>query len=266
MPSLTGYWIGEATGTNKAGFAVTLEQKGDVVSGTARISEPSLGVVECLVTGQVRDAITICLSPKSTLPGMDLGQVTISARLRSDNELTGKWSATIGAEGILTMTRVDLAAIESALPTSNSVFIVHGHDEGTRHAVARFLEKLGLRPVILQEQLNRGMTALEKFEDFADRAGFAVILVTPDDDGYPRGQEHQKRSRARQNVILELGYFAAKLGRERTLVLTKGDVELPSDILGLVYESLDSSGGWKIRLARELKAAGFDIDLNHAVT
>jgi predicted nucleotide-binding protein len=62
-----------------------------------------------------------------------------------------------------------------------------------------------------------------------------------------------------------LGYFAARLGRQRTVVLTKGDVELPSDILGLVYEPMDVGEGWKLRLARELKAAGFAIDLNNAI-
>ncbi|MBL8190465.1 MAG: nucleotide-binding protein [Acidobacteria bacterium] len=265
MASLTGYWIGEATGTNSAGFALTLEQTGNAVSGTAKISEPLLGVCECNVTGQVHVGITLNLAPTRNATGIDLGEVIIVGRLKGDNEIAGKWSATIGAEGILTMKRVDLAAMESALPISNSVFIVHGHDEGAKQAVARFLERLGLKPVILQEQLNRGMTVIEKFEDYAERAGFAVILITPDDDGYPKGREEQKRSRARQNVILELGYFAAKLGRERTVVLTKGDVELPSDVMGLIYESMDHNEGWKMRLARELKVAGFSIDLNDAI-
>jgi predicted nucleotide-binding protein len=66
-------------------------------------------------------------------------------------------------------------------------------------------------------------------------------------------------------VVLELGYFAAQLGRRKTLVPIKGDVELPSDILGLVYDVMDNSEGWKMRLARELKAAGFTIDLNRVI-
>lgn len=122
-----------------------------------------------------------------------------------------------------------------------------------------------LTPVILQEQINRGMTVIEKFEDLAARAGFAVVLVTPDDIGYAAGKEEEKSCRPRQNVILELGYFVGRIGRSKTLVLTKGGVELPSDILGLVYESMDKNEGWKIRLARELKACGFEIDLNRAI-
>lgn len=109
------------------------------------------------------------------------------------------------------------------------------------------------------------MTVIEKFEEFAGRAGFAVVLMTPDDFGYPVGKEEEKKSRPRQNVVLELGYFSAKLGRDKTLVLTKGDIEMPSDVLGLVYEAMDKNEGWKMRLARELKAAGFAIDMNKAI-
>ena len=66
-------------------------------------------------------------------------------------------------------------------------------------------------------------------------------------------------------VSIELGYFVAKLGRSKTIVLTKGDVEMPSDVFGLVYESMDNNDGWKMRLAKELKAAGFTIDMNKAI-
>ena len=109
------------------------------------------------------------------------------------------------------------------------------------------------------------MTVIEKFEDFAARAGFAVVLMTPDDYGYPSGKEEEKKHRPRQNVVLELGYFAACLGRNKTFVLVKGEIEMPSDVLGLVYERMDNNEGWKIRLARELKSAGFNIDLNRAI-
>ena len=109
------------------------------------------------------------------------------------------------------------------------------------------------------------MTVIEKFEDFAARAGFAIVLMTPDDFGYPVGKEEEKKHRPRQNVVLELGYFAAHLGRSKTFVLLKGDIEMPSDVLGLVYERMDNSEGWKMRLARELKGAGFEIDLNQTI-
>lgn len=109
------------------------------------------------------------------------------------------------------------------------------------------------------------MTIIEKFQEFAKRAGFAVILMTPDDYGYPINNEQNKSLRARQNVILELGYFTALLGREKTMVLIKGDIEIPTDALGITYEKIDSNEGWKMRLARELKEAGYSIDMNNII-
>src|SRR6516165_635262 len=86
------------------------------------------------------------------------------------------------------------------------VFVVHGHDEGAREGVARFLEKIGLTAIVLAEQPNRGRTIIEKFVDCAREVGFAVVVLTPDDLGGVATDEAQK-SRARQNVIFELGYF-----------------------------------------------------------
>src|SRR3546814_8447210 len=94
---------------------------------------------------------------------------------------------------------------------------------------------------------------------------FAVILMTPDDIGGPVDRKDEPKHRARQNVVLELGYFFAKFGRDKVVVLIKDEVELPSDVMGIVYERMDANEGWKLKLARELKSAGFDVDLNNAV-
>jgi len=150
----------------------------------------------------------------------------------------------------------------NALP-SNDVFVVHGHDETAKEQLARFLEKLGLKAIILHEQPDQGRTIIEKFEDYAEQVGFAVILLTPDDLGAAKVQAVQG-SRARQNVIFELGYFAGKLGRGKTCLLRKGDVEIPSDLYGVIYSDLDANGGWKMKLVQEMKAAGLDFDANRA--
>ena len=144
---------------------------------------------------------------------------------------------------------------------SNEVFVVHGHDEAARETVARFLAQLSLEPVVLHEQPNKGHTIIEKFEDHAD-VTFAVVLLTPDDIGGLKNKKSDLKPRARQNVILELGYFLGKLGRQRVCPLVKGDVEKPSDYDGVVYADLDDAGGWKMKLVQELKAAGFDVDAN----
>jgi predicted nucleotide-binding protein len=141
---------------------------------------------------------------------------------------------------------------------------VHGHDDGSKEAVARFLGKLDLAPVILHEQPNRGRTIIEKFVDHSEVA-FAVVLFTPDDVGHPAGDASQSKPRARQNVVLELGFFMAALGRARVCVLYKGGVELPSDYSGVLYLEMDAQGSWRFRLAAEIKAAGIDVDLNKAI-
>ncbi len=148
------------------------------------------------------------------------------------------------------------------IANSNKVFIVHGHDEVAKVKVARFIEKIKLKAIILHEQVNKGTTIIEKFENHASQVGFAVVLLTPDDIGYPKNKDTLKQPRARQNVILELGYFAGLLGRDKVCVLTKGDIELPSDYLGVVYTPLDDAGAWELALAREIKESGVDVDLN----
>ena len=146
------------------------------------------------------------------------------------------------------------------LPMSNKVFIVHGHDGEARESVARFLTTIGFVPVILNEQANRGRTIIEKVEANAD-VGFAVVLLTPDDLGRAKS-ETDLEPRARQNVLLELGYFMALLGRDKVCALRRGNVSVPSDFAGVVWEAMDDAGGWKLKLARELQAAGHSVDVS----
>ncbi len=150
-----------------------------------------------------------------------------------------------------------------AVPRSTrKVFIVHGHDEALKQEIARFVDKLKLEAVILAEQVNQGRTIIEKFEAHAEEVAFALVLLTPDDVGASASAPDALKPRARQNVILELGYFIGKLGRERVCALHKGNVELPSDIHGVIYTPV--SGHWRLDVAREMKTAGLSVDLNDA--
>ncbi|MGS0979311.1 TIR domain-containing protein [Burkholderia glumae] len=160
---------------------------------------------------------------------------------------------------------------ESAAPTVPSavapsalarVFVVHGHDGEARETVARYLHALSIEPVILNERANQGRTVIEKIEAQSD-VKFAVVLLTPDDVGRSVKEEELK-PRARQNVLLELGYFIGKLGRDKVCALKRGAVDIPSDFAGVVWENMDDGGGWRLALARELKAAGHEVDLNKA--
>lgn len=148
---------------------------------------------------------------------------------------------------------------------NGSVFIVHGHDELARSEAARFVESLGLKAVILHEQINQSQTIIEKFEKHASEVAFAVVLLTADDVGYAKDNPNSVKFRARQNVIFELGYFSAALTRKKVCVLYKEGVEIPNDFAGVVYTPMDNSGGWKLTLAKEMKASGLSIDLNRVI-
>lgn len=146
-------------------------------------------------------------------------------------------------------------------PNSNQVFVVHGHNAGVKESVARFLEKLDLEPIILHEKPNAGRTIIEKFSDYSN-VHFAVVLLTGDDEGKSKGTDDPLQRRARQNVVLELGYFLGKLGRSRVCALYENGVDIPSDYQGVLFVPLDLHEKWRFDLVRELKAAGFPVDAN----
>ena len=145
---------------------------------------------------------------------------------------------------------------------SQKVFTVHGHDEAAKHAVARFIERLGLEAIILDEQSGGSQAIIDKFEEQAEDIVFAIILLTPDDVGAAKAEQNELQPRARQNVILEFGYFLGKLNRSQICLLYKGGVELPSDIRGLSYIFMDDYDGWQLKLAREMKRAKLPIEAN----
>lgn len=141
-----------------------------------------------------------------------------------------------------------------------AVFIIHGHDELTKTQAARFIEKLGYKAVILHEQASGGKTIIEKIEAHTN-VGFAIAIYTPDDSGNTQKNvaEGKLNNRARQNVIFEHGYLIGKLGRDKVTALVVGNVEMPSDVSGVVYVA---DTNWQIDIAKEMKNAGYDVDFN----
>lgn len=139
----------------------------------------------------------------------------------------------------------------------NKVFVVHGHDGELKEAVARMIEKQGIEAIILSEQANRGATIIEKIENNSD-VGAAICLFTTDDSG-KSNTETDYHSRARQNVVFEAGYFMGKLGRENVVMISDPDIEIPSDLSGVVYTNKNF---WQVEVLKELSEMGFSIDLN----
>lgn len=150
-------------------------------------------------------------------------------------------------------------SLEPETTAPRSIFIVHGHDLAAMNEVSRYVwQETGIMPTSLAEEAGQGQTIIEKFESFASRASYVIVMLTPDDIGQSvaeREEGKEPNARARQNVVLELGYFIGKIDRKNIVVLDKS-VEHPSDIAGLSYIRYPD-GNWKDSLRRELRAAGF---------
>jgi predicted nucleotide-binding protein len=123
----------------------------------------------------------------------------------------------------------------------NKVFIVHGTDHGPVNDLKDILKEANLQPLILEDLPCASKTIVEKLETYSD-VDFAFVIITPDDMGsLYLGKKHGQDTtgklnfRARQNVILEFGYFIAKLGRKKVCYLVKGEIEIPSDMNGIAY-------------------------------
>lgn len=145
---------------------------------------------------------------------------------------------------------------------NDKIFIVHGHDNLPKVEVAKLLQVFKLNEIILHEMPNVGKTIIEKFEKNSE-VGFAIIILSSDDIGRSKKEDDSKlKNRARQNVIFELGFFIGKLGRQRVCVLYHEGVEKPSDFDGMMYVLYDEAGAWRYKLAKELKEAGYNIDMN----
>ncbi len=150
---------------------------------------------------------------------------------------------------------------------NKEVFVVHGHDEVIKEAVAGYIRSIGLIPIILHEQTNGGRTLIEKLEHYSEGVGFAIVLITPDDIGFEKNEKPDNaKPRARQNVIMELGFFVGKLKRKNVCVLYKENTELPTDLLGILYIPFNESGEWKLNIAKELKDAGLKFNFEAALS
>ena len=158
--------------------------------------------------------------------------------------------------GQVVQNKAETLASNADKVSRDSIFIIHGHDEAMKYDVARFIESLNLRPIILAEQPSGGKTIIEKIEYYVGMTGYAIALYSPCDEGRKIGED-KLNARARQNVILEHGILMGKLGRNRVCAIVKGDVEKPSDIDGVLY--IKYSGNWKTDLVNELKQQGFNI-------
>jgi predicted nucleotide-binding protein len=164
-------------------------------------------------------------------------------------------------------------AVPASLPTPprNQIFVVHGHDHAAREQLELILHKLGLEPFVLANTSGGGLTIIEALEARIGHGGqhaCGIVLLTPDDLGYAQVEGAEAlRPRARQNVVLEMGMLMAAVGRRNTIILKKGNLEVPSDAGGLLYLNFQHHvKEVAARLADRLQDAGFDIDARRVIS
>lgn len=121
----------------------------------------------------------------------------------------------------------------------HSIFVVHGRDQSALPHLILFLTTLGCAPKLLALSGGGGLTIIEALEKTIlspNSVDFGIVTLTGDDYGYLKEQnDSERRLRARQNVVFEMGMLMAKLGRSRVAMLLKEEIELPSDVKGVVY-------------------------------
>lgn len=217
--------------------------------GAEQIAPRSLGGRKARATSIVKYAID---NPEYITAENDLFSALLVRRAQVNNSASNSLSAhTVPGEISTTASREEVSA------SPNRVFVVHGRDEVARGEVVSFLEGIGLEAIVLHEQPNMGRHLLTKFIDEAALVTFAIVLMTGDDVGGEK--DGPQAPRARQNVILELGYFLAHLGQSKVCAIKTPGLETPSDFDGIVYISMDAEQQWKWELLRELKAARMPV-------
>lgn len=153
----------------------------------------------------------------------------------------------------------------STQPQNRKVFVVYGHDEVAKTQLEAMLRRWELEPIILDQLESQGNTIIEKLEGALSQVKFGIVLATPDDVGYPKNKENEKKHRVRQNVVFEMGMLFARLGRRRVAILLKNteDMEKPSDIQGIMYMPFTSDvKETRADLAKEMQKNGYYIDFS----
>ena len=152
---------------------------------------------------------------------------------------------------------------------NKKIFIVHGQDDNFLRELELFIMRLGLEPYILKNNVEGGKTIIEALEQrIVYDSAFGMVLMTPDDVGCTKKEYEANKSnvrpRARQNVILEMGILIGSIGRNKVAILRQGEIENPSDVSGILYESFTNSIIKEIgsRLIKHMQSAGIPIDPN----
>jgi len=183
---------------------------------------------------------------------------------RTTGDLDFLADRSLSPEALANLVARECVAIFQSKPPNYSrrIFVVHGRDVALKSEIARFLERLSLEPVILNDQPDKGATIFNKLQTELSDIGYAIVLITPDDRG-ALIDEKKTQPRARQNVVFEHGLLVGRLGPSRVCAIVRDTVELPSDLLGVVYKHIPAGGSVDtiaLELVRELISAGYNVN------
>jgi len=145
--------------------------------------------------------------------------------------------------------------------TNHKIFVIHGHHDGLRKAVAQLIEDMDCKPIVLQEDNRYGHTLIEELENYTNEVDYAIALLTGDDIVTSKKEKDKTDLRPRQNVVFELGLFIMALGRDKVVMLHEPNIEIPSDFLGVKYIEIDPEGEWSIKLSKALKKMGAHVNI-----
>ena len=163
----------------------------------------------------------------------DLCQLNPSSFTENISQLNGPW--------IVTHPDLIIELVSTQKPLR--ILIIHGRSDDYKKLKDLLLNEcktaVEVDVLVMQENQGPGKTFPEKFEELASSVDIAIALATPDDLGRLKGEEDADR--ARQNVWLEYGWVWGRLGRDRVMLLRKGEPEHPSDIHGLEYFQYNES-------------------------
>jgi hypothetical protein len=179
-------------------------------------------------------------------------------------DLAKELSAALTVLGEATPHKINQRVESMKKMNERKVLVIPGPDEDRKKAVVAFLKKLDLEPLMVEGPEGQVADLAEKFGMYSE-AGFAVTFLTGDDMGFPKGKPEKPKLRPRQDVIFELGFLMGLLHPQSVCALYEEGLDLPFGCKRSGLIPYDSGEVWKLLLARSMKLANVDVDLNKAV-
>jgi len=202
------------------------------------IREANVVITIAGMKGTYQAGLATIISKKNLVPVSSFGGASakLSAILETIGELHHKNDHRF-LNGPWNPASLGVVAKLAGIGQPPKVLLIHGRSKDWLRLKDWMQESANVKEVlVMQQEFGCGRTLPEKFEQLAAQVDFAIALATPDDIGGLLGSEVSSyRQRARQNVWLEIGWFWGRLGRDRVLVLSRGQIETPSDLSGIEF-------------------------------